>query len=214
VKGNLTKKSKIHRKNVLKYLILILRNNNIWHLFLQVKDLSRSLPQNLNFLIHASLQLNWVNPWSTTKGWKDKGISKSEFVTKTPFLLHLSFQNMDYFWFKSEPPPPPPPHPTHMLSSSINTTVYSIWQRWFVSETRLFRKPTQFTFFLSASDLFNLMDLKQGIGIKGKEMALVWHEKASRTALQTSSVKLTHTLLVHTIWLQSRKLQNNVVNYN
>jgi len=23
----------------------------------------------------------------------------------------------------------------------------------------------------------------QGIGIKGKEMALVWHEKASRTAL-------------------------------
>ena len=28
----------------------------------------------------------------------------------------------------------------------------------------------------------------QGIGIKGKEMALVWHEKASRTALQTSTL--------------------------
>jgi len=28
---------------------------------------------------------------------------------------------------------------------------------------------------------------KQGIRIKGREMALVWHEKASRTALQTSS---------------------------
>ena len=28
----------------------------------------------------------------------------------------------------------------------------------------------------------------QGIGIKGREMTLVWHEKASRTALQTSSV--------------------------
>ena len=28
----------------------------------------------------------------------------------------------------------------------------------------------------------------QGIGIKGREMALVWHEKASCTALQTSSV--------------------------
>ena len=27
----------------------------------------------------------------------------------------------------------------------------------------------------------------QGIGIKGKEMALVWHEKASRTALQTTN---------------------------
>ena len=27
--------------------------------------------------------------------------------------------------------------------------------------------------------------MNQGIGIKGKEMALVWHEKASRTALQT-----------------------------
>ena len=38
----------------------------------------------------------------------------------------------------------------------------------------------------------------QGIGIKGKEMALVWHEKAIRTALQTSSVNLTHTLLVQT----------------
>ena len=33
----------------------------------------------------------------------------------------------------------------------------------------------------------------QGIGIKGKEMALVWHEKASRTALQTGTVTL-HTL--------------------
>ena len=28
----------------------------------------------------------------------------------------------------------------------------------------------------------------QGIGIKGKEMALVWHEKASRTALQNSTL--------------------------
>ena len=38
----------------------------------------------------------------------------------------------------------------------------------------------------------------QGIGIKGREMALVCHEKASRTALQTSSVLHTHTLLVQT----------------
>ena len=30
------------------------------------------------------------------------------------------------------------------------------------------------------------------------EMALVWYEKASRTALQTSSVNLTHTHLVQT----------------
>ena len=29
-------------------------------------------------------------------------------------------------------------------------------------------------------------------------MALVWHEKASRTALQTSSLNLTRTLLVQT----------------
>ena len=40
--------------------------------------------------------------------------------------------------------------------------------------------------------------LNQGIGIKGREMTLVWHEKASRTALQTSSVLHTHTLLVQT----------------
>ena len=45
---------------------------------------------------------------------------------------------------------------------------------------------------------FFLEDYGQGIGIKGKEMALVWHEKASRNALQTSSVNLTHTLLVDT----------------
>ena len=38
----------------------------------------------------------------------------------------------------------------------------------------------------------------QGIGIRWKEMAPVWHEKASGTALQTSSVNLTHTLLVQT----------------
>jgi len=35
-------------------------------------------------------------------------------------------------------------------------------------------------------------------GIKGKEMALVWHEKASRNALQTGSLSQTHTLLVQT----------------
>ena len=29
-------------------------------------------------------------------------------------------------------------------------------------------------------------------------MALVWHEKVSRTALQTSSVNFTHTLSVQT----------------
>ena len=39
---------------------------------------------------------------------------------------------------------------------------------------------------------------QQGIGINGREMALLWHEKASRTALQTSSVLHTHTLLVQT----------------
>ena len=38
----------------------------------------------------------------------------------------------------------------------------------------------------------------QGTGIKGKEMALVWHEKASHTALQTSSLAHTHTLFVQT----------------
>ena len=40
--------------------------------------------------------------------------------------------------------------------------------------------------------------LNQGIGIKGREMALVWHEKASRTALQTGSLLQTHSLLVQT----------------
>jgi len=40
--------------------------------------------------------------------------------------------------------------------------------------------------------------LIQGIRIKGREMALVWHEKASGTALQTVSLLHTHTLLVQT----------------
>jgi len=38
-----------------------------------------------------------------------------------------------------------------------------------------------------------LINLNQGIGLKGKKMVLVWQEKASRTALQTSTVTL-HTL--------------------
>jgi len=38
----------------------------------------------------------------------------------------------------------------------------------------------------------------QGIRIKGREMALVWHEKASRTSLQTSLLSHTRTLLVKT----------------
>ena len=38
----------------------------------------------------------------------------------------------------------------------------------------------------------------QGIGIKGRAMVVVWHEKASRTALKTSSVLHTHNLLVQT----------------
>ena len=45
---------------------------------------------------------------------------------------------------------------------------------------------------------FHYLCYIQGIGIKGKKMALVWHEEVSRTALQTSSVFLTHTLLVQT----------------
>ena len=38
----------------------------------------------------------------------------------------------------------------------------------------------------------------KGIRIKGREIALVWHEKASHTALQTGSLLHTHTLLVQT----------------
>ena len=43
-----------------------------------------------------------------------------------------------------------------------------------------------------------IMGIGQGIGIKGREMALVWHEKAGRTVLQTNAVLHTHTLLVQT----------------
>ena len=47
--------------------------------------------------------------------------------------------------------------------------------------------------------LFSHQEYIQGIRIKGREMALVWHEKASRTALQTSSLLHTHTLLVQLV---------------
>ena len=40
--------------------------------------------------------------------------------------------------------------------------------------------------------------INQGITIKGKEMALVWIKKASRTCLQRSSVLQTRTLLEQT----------------
>ena len=39
----------------------------------------------------------------------------------------------------------------------------------------------------------------QGIRIKGREMALVWQEKSSPTALQTSSLLHIHTLLIQTL---------------
>jgi len=48
------------------------------------------------------------------------------------------------------------------------------------------------------NDKHLLKSQNQGIGIKGNKMELVWHEKASCTALQTSTVNLTHTLLVQT----------------
>ena len=51
---------------------------------------------------------------------------------------------------------------------------------------------------MEANKAYSTILQTQGIGIKGREMALVWHEKASRTALQTSSVLHTHTLLVQT----------------
>ena len=34
--------------------------------------------------------------------------------------------------------------------------------------------------------------------MKGREMTLIWHEKANRTALQASSLLHTHTLIVQT----------------
>ena len=54
---------------------------------------------------------------------------------------------------------------------------------------------------------------RQGIGRKRKGNGAGRHEKASRTASQTRSVFLTHTLLVQTHNMTT-KLQNNVVNYN
>ena len=41
-----------------------------------------------------------------------------------------------------------------------------------------------------------MVQSNQGIEIKGRAMALVWHEKARCTALQMSSVSHTQTLLV------------------
>ena len=55
-----------------------------------------------------------------------------------------------------------------------------------------------FEFNLFGSNCIIGLCLGQGIGIKGRETVLVWHEKASRTALQTSYLLLTHTLLVQT----------------
>ena len=55
----------------------------------------------------------------------------------------------------------------------------------------------------------------QGIRITGKAMTLIWQDRARRNALQTSSLSHAHSFGTwHTTWIQSRKLQNNVVNYN
>ena len=60
-----------------------------------------------------------------------------------------------------------------------------------------FNKETSHIWILYYTMLF-LIIFRQGIRIKERAMALVWHEKASRTALQTSSLLHTHTLLVQT----------------
>ena len=56
----------------------------------------------------------------------------------------------------------------------------------------------QYGFGAKVSTPIETQSLPQRKGIKGKEMALVWHEKASSTALQTSLVLHMHTLLVQT----------------
>ncbi len=56
-----------------------------------------------------------------------------------------------------------------------------------------FNKETSHIWILYYTMLF-LIIFRQGIRIKERAMALVWHEKASRTALQTSSLLHTHTL--------------------
>ena len=59
------------------------------------------------------------------------------------------------------------------------------------------------------------MGRNQGIRIKGFEMVLVWHEKASRTALQTSSLLHTHTRFVQTHNMTTvKQIAEHVVNYN
>jgi len=46
-------------------------------------------------------------------------------------------------------------------------------------------------------------------------MALVWYEKASRTALKMGSLSHTHTLLVQTHNMTTvKEIAKNVVNYN
>ena len=46
-------------------------------------------------------------------------------------------------------------------------------------------------------------------------MSLVWHEKASRTALQTSTVNFTHTILVQThSMITVKEIAKQCVNYN
>ena len=51
--------------------------------------------------------------------------------------------------------------------------------------------------------------LNQGIGIKGRAMVLVWHEKADKFG-----ILYTYSFGTDTQRLQSRKLKNNIVNYN
>ena len=55
-----------------------------------------------------------------------------------------------------------------------------------------------------------MVQSNQGIGIKGRAMALVWHEKVRCTALQASSVLHTQTLLVQTHNMPFQPPESNV----
>ena len=88
------------------------------------------------------------------------------------------------------------------------------WSRTFISLFTNQESWTECKQILIWAALFVITFL-QGIEIKGKEKSLVWHEKASRTALQTSTVNFTHTILVQTHnMIAVKEIAKQCVNYN
>ena len=107
-------------------------------------------------------------------------------------VFKIFYQIIKVFVHKYSPPPTTHTVKFYYLSSSSENNCHTVHNylkliyflgNLFISNQSCFSCPSH-----AQNRPEKKTENQQGTRIKGREMTLVWHEKASRTALQTSSV--------------------------